>query len=153
MFQQNILGVDLGINKIGYAIAAIDTIYANPLTVQSLPSKSNLNTTTGLEQVRDKIIELIDSWNIVKIVFGLPVSASTGVVTTKSDEFQQIVLKIVSALMAAEINLEIDYYPEIYSTKVSNQGLSHKQKQKFGDAYAAADILKSYLEFKTGGWY
>lgn len=135
-----ILGIDYGPSKLGLAISDANEQYLDILDPVVY---------SGQEDLVKILINIFEQWHYEKIVVGIPYSPS-GKVSEKGEKvkktFENLVNRINNKLNDAE--LELDFYPEDFSTKHSNQGLSRKHKQKYGDSHAAKYILQKYIEWQ-----
>lgn len=136
-----IIGIDYGEGKIGLAVADYDSQVATPLTVfnqKDFPSQ---------QELIEHIAKDVQKWKAAKLVLGLPLD-QYGQETEVCKNIRSFAEKLKNYLDTKDHPVELDYYPEYYSTQFSTQGLSRKQKQTLGDAYAASYILAKYLEWQ-----
>lgn len=125
------LGLDYGEANVGIAILDLESGVVTPLKVLSNNSL-----------FESELTKLVQQWEPKKIIAGLPLLPD-GTKSPKCLLIERFVRKL-----ARKFDLDSDFYPEYFSTKASNQGLSRKQKQVLGDAYAAAHILQKYWEWQ-----
>jgi len=130
------LAIDYGAKNIGIAIADKSGIAVKPLGVVN-----NNNSDYTFAQIDNYIGE----WHSDHVITGLPLNAE-GEETVNCKIIRKFINKLV---LKSTYKFKIDFYPEYFSTSFSTQGLSRKNKQAMGDAYAAAYILKKYLEWQS----
>lgn len=132
-----ILSIDYGEVRVGLAMSDITNTIATGLdTLVINKNKSKLI---------DKVKELIDEYNIEKIVIGYPKNMN-GTLSKKTEEVD----KIVEKLKALEI--DIVKWDERLTTvsaymTMRNLGIKQTQKNKYADKLAATSILQDYLEY------
>ena len=125
-----IMALDVGEKNIGIAIS-------DKMNILSIPHSIEKNDDKFIE----KIARLIAQKDIEKIIIGIPynLKGETGYQAEKTIDFTQ--------KLKEEIKIEIDYFDERFSTKISKDNLL-KSKKSTGspvDKYAAAIILENYL--------
>jgi putative transcription antitermination factor YqgF len=127
------LGIDYGKSKFGTAFSEGE-----------LATSGEVVHITGLQDALTKIIRIIDAENIEKVVIGMP----------ESGEASSITEKFVAALKQSKAGqkIEIIITEETLSTLHSRQFMIKmgfpKKKRSQEDAFAAAEILQSYLDEK-----
>lgn len=132
-----ILSIDYGEVRVGLAMSDITNTIATGLdTLVINKDKSKLI---------DKVKELINQYNIEKIVIGYPKNMN-GTLSKKTEEVD----KIVEKLEALEI--EVVKWDERLTTvsaymTMRDLGIKQKQKNKYADKLAATSILQDYLEY------
>ncbi len=136
MEEKRILAIDFGSKRIGIAITDPMNIFAYPLT--TLSNDSN---------IFKNIKGLIEQYNVVKVLIGLPLKESgEDSVTSKS------VYKFKDQF-AKQIQIEIEYVDERFSSSIAKErvleSVSSKKKRRdkgLIDKNAAAVILEDYLK-------
>ncbi len=151
------LGIDYGGHKLGLATVTADSGIASPVSV--------LRYTKNIEEVLLQLAQVITEWAPSTLVFGLPLQEDGSEGKTckvirrfaqqlkvyYKDYLKQLAVQGPRELIGLSVRPklpELAFYPEYFSTRFSNQGLSRKQKQEMGDAYAAAHILEKYVEWE-----
>lgn len=123
-----ILSIDYGQRKIGIAFA--DTIIAEPYCVLKYQSE---------DIVIEKILEIIKSLNIEKVIVGV----SEGISAENSKAFGKKLL--------AKKNIDLEFVDETLTTKEAQDysieaGIRRSKRRQLEDAYAATIMLQWYLE-------
>ncbi|MBF0274901.1 MAG: Holliday junction resolvase RuvX [Nitrospinae bacterium] len=136
------LGVDFGLKRVGLALSDYQETFAVPLTIHQYRSK---------EYLIDYLHNLIDSRNIKKLIFGLPLN-SDGTEGKKAKE----TIRYVDDL-SHYISEPIVLWDERYSTQEAETRLSQivqtkKKMKKHLDSIAAQIILQSYLDHHSNGF-
>ncbi len=141
MIGKRVLALDVGNKRIGVA-------YSDPLGISANPLPYIPND----EKVFEKIKDLIDEYNIGKVVIGLPL-------TLKGEEGEQakITREFAENLKEHIPDIDIEFVDERFTTSLAEQHLREttkksKRKKKL-DSVAAVYILKTYLDqqqFKNG---
>lgn len=131
-----ILGLDLGDKRIGVAISDPNGIFAIPLTVI---------LRNGDEEVTKTIIDLIQCYDVERIVIGLPRSLR-GNVGKQAEKVQAFITQF-----SRQTEVSIETWDEWLSTVASERllmeaGTKSKQRKAQRDAVAAAFILQGYLD-------
>ena len=126
-----ILGLDIGDKRIGVAVSDELEIISTPLEVIKNDDK-----------VAEKIREIINKYKIKKVVVGIPytLKGSVGFQAGKTFEFVDRILK--------NMNVEIDYVDERYTTKIPSMLFEKYSKKKLIDRFSASIILEDYLKRK-----
>ena len=125
------LGLDWGAAKIGIALGSDETKIASPILILSYHN---------LDEIKNKLVELIESESIEKIVIGKPVSLSG------QENFSAKFNDFVAMVEALKITVELE--DERLSTKYAASLKKEFQGyNKVGDDdIAAAAILQSYFD-------
>ena len=128
-----ILGLDIGDKRIGIAVSDELEIISTPLEVIE-----------NDEKVGEKIREIINKHNIKKVVVGIPytLKGSVGDQARKTIGFVESTIK--------NMNVEVDYIDERYTTKIPLKLLAKHSKKKMLDKFSAGIILEDYLRRKKG---
>src|SRR3990170_5569972 len=123
-----ILGLDIGDKRIGIAVSDELEIISTPLEV-----------IRNDEKVDEKIREIINKYNIKKIVVGMPFTLKglVGAQAKKTVDFVENTVK--------NMNVEVDYIDERYTTKIPSKLLGKYSKNKMIDKFSASIILGDYL--------
>src|SRR4030042_2443440 len=131
-----ILGLEVGDHRIGVAISDPEEILARPLTTIIRENEQN---------AIDAIIQLVDQYDVKRIVVGLPYSldGSVGKQATKVMDFVNRLSKGTDA--------KIETWDERLSTVAAERLLREADNKKADnrakrDAAAAAFILQGYLD-------
>ncbi|MHB1345947.1 MAG: Holliday junction resolvase RuvX [Candidatus Humimicrobiaceae bacterium] len=124
------MALDVGEKNIGIAIS-------DKMNILAIPHSIEKNDDNFIE----KIARLITEKDIEKIIIGIPynLKGEKGYQAEKTIDFTQ--------KLKEKIKIEIDYFDERFSTKISKDNLL-KSKKSAGfpiDKYAAAIILENYL--------
>ncbi|MDC1068134.1 Holliday junction resolvase RuvX [Candidatus Kapabacteria bacterium] len=132
-----ILGIDYGLKRIGLSLSDLLQITASPF-------KTIFNTDTKVEEITD----IINSQNVQYIVIGKPDQ------TKSNTEFMDS-LNIFAEDLSKISSLNYEYWDESYSSKKAfNKMIESGKKKKFRrkktnlDAFAAAEILTDYLNYR-----
>lgn len=130
-----ILGIDLGIKRIGLAISDELLVTAQGLEVYEIKNKKSFFS---------YLKNLIKKYNINKIVVGLPLN-KTGEITKSS-----WVLGFITTLIK-KINLPVETWDERFTSLEAEKVLlqadtSRKKRKEIIDKVSAQLILQSYLE-------
>ena len=135
-----VLGLDLGIKTLGVAISDKTNSIATPLKVIRFNEEEYAQLLVPLK-------ELIEEYNITKIVLGLPknMDNSLGFAAQRSIDFKQ--------LIEDNIDIEVVLVDERLSTKEAegilfNTGNNGKKRKKIIDGVAATIILETFLNKK-----
>ncbi len=141
MTGKRVLALDVGNKRIGVA-------YSDPLGISANPLPFIENN----EKVFEKIKNLIDEYDIGKVVIGLPL-------TLKGEEGEQAKITRAFAEKLKEYipDIQIEFIDERFTTSLAEQHLREttkksKRKKKV-DSLAAVYILKTYLDqqqFRNG---
>lgn len=134
-----ILGIDYGKVRIGIALSDVLGLTAQPLDVIERRS---------LEDDISKIKDLVDTYNVIKIVIGLPINMDG----SKGDSYNEVVL--FAEKIKERISIPIDFYDERLTTVRSERFLteeadiSREKRKGLRDKIAAAIMLQDYLDAK-----
>ena len=123
-----ILGLDIGDKRIGVAVSDELEIISTPLEV-----------IRNDEKVDEKIREIINKYNIKKIVVGMPFTLK-GLVGAQAKKTVNFVENTVK-----NMNVEVDYIDERYTTKIPSKLFGKYSKNKMIDKFSASIILGDYL--------
>jgi putative holliday junction resolvase len=126
-----ILGLDIGDKRIGVAVS-------DEMEILSMP----LEVIENDEKIEEELKEVINKYNIKKIVVGIPytLKGEVGSQAKKVIDFIENVL--------VKMGIEIDYIDERYTTKIPLRNLNKykkNNKNKQIDKYSACIILEDYL--------
>ncbi len=126
-----ILGLDIGDKRIGIAVSDELEIISTPLEVIENDDK-----------VAEKIREIINKYKIKKVVVGIPytLKGSAGYQARKTIDFVDNTIK--------NMNVEVDYIDERYTTKILMKLFEKYSKKKLIDSFSASIILEDYLKRK-----
>ncbi len=137
------LGLDLGTRTLGISISDTTKTIAN--TLKTIRFNEN-----DYDSVIPELKEIIDEYEISKIVLGLPknMNNTLGDRCTTTIEFKQKLLDT--------FNIEVVLQDERLSTKEATTymlkaDLSRKKRKKKIDSLAANIILQTYLDREKGG--
>jgi putative Holliday junction resolvase len=125
-----ILGVDYGLKKLGFALGDSQTRLAEPLTVFRSDNE---------DQAIKKVIDLLKLTGASMVVVGL----SEGKVARSARLFGEKISK--------RAGVRVDYFDETLTTYEAKSlalksGIKRKKRTNMEDAFAAAIILQNYLE-------
>lgn len=131
-----VLGLDLGRRRIGVAVSDPGGVIALP--IEAIQHKT-LNRTV------ERIHELVDEYEVERIVIGLPVqmSGEEGIEAGRAREF--------GAKLEAALGVPVFFWDERLSTAAAERvlietGATRERRRRQIDAAAAAIILQSYLD-------
>ena len=134
-----VMGLDYGKSTVGVAISDSMGLTAQPIETITRKGEKKLRTTYA------RIRELIEEYQVEKIVVGLPLhmNGEKGDRAIKSEEF--------AAELEAKVGLSVELIDERMTTvsaeRVLDEGKVKKQDQKaYVDKLAASFILQAYLE-------
>ena len=134
-----VMGLDYGKSTVGVAISDSMGLTAQPIETITRKGEKKLRTTYA------RIRELIEEYQVEKIVVGLPLhmNGEKGDRAIKSEEF--------AAELEAKVGLSVELIDERMTTvsaeRVLDEGKVKKQDQKaYVDKLAASFILQTYLE-------
>ncbi len=137
MSFKRFLAIDFGEIRIGLAIGDSENLIASPLeTILNKSSEISCN----------KIIELVNEWEINQIIIGMP--------KIYADQEINKQIKNFGANLKKKCNLDVIFFDEDYSSNYAKSELSKQmqagRKKKVNkeeiDRIAAAIILQSYFE-------
>jgi len=123
-----ILGLDIGDKRIGTAISDTLEIISTPLEVIS-----------NDEKVNNKLKEIVEKYDIKKIVVGIPYTlrGEVGIQAKKVVDFVNGAIE--------NLNVEVDYIDERYTTKIPLKLSGKHPKKREIDKFSASIILSDYL--------
>ena len=132
----NILSIDYGDKRIGFAIGDSERKIPNPLQVIQNNSIPN---------IIDEIKKIVISYDEEKIVIGIPLNEDSSIGN------QSYKVKDFSLLIKKELNIDVVGVDERFSSvdaekMLLEQDLSRKKRKKVIDALAASIILQRYFE-------
>ena len=134
-----VMGLDYGKSTVGVAISDSMGLTAQPIETITRKGEKKLRTTYA------RIRELIEEYQVEKIVVGLPLhmNGEKGDRAIKSEEF--------ATELEAKVGLSVELIDERMTTvsaeRVLDEGKVKKQDQKaYVDKLAASFILQTYLE-------
>jgi len=136
-----VLGIDLGDRNIGLAVSDKLLITAQALDLYRVKSK---------DEDKKYFKELVEKYEIVKIVVGLPLRMD-GSIGTQAEK-----AKIFAHWLEKTLRLPVVFWDErlttIQALKIlSQQKIKIKRKKILKDQISATLILSSYLESKRRG--
>jgi len=131
-----ILGLDIGDRRIGVAISDPEETLASPLTVILRNSD---------EEVTKAIVELIERYQVARIIVGLPRHLS-GKLGKQAAKVQDFITKL-----SEQIKVPLETRDEWLSTVATGRllreaGIKNEQQKAKRDAGAAAFVLQGYLD-------
>ncbi|MEX0928890.1 MAG: Holliday junction resolvase RuvX [Balneolales bacterium] len=133
---KRILGVDVGLKKVGLAQSDVMAVIATPV-----------GTFTQAETI-DKIREAVDQETVEKVIVGWPVS-----LRGHEGESTRMVTNFITLLKKKIPDLEVITLDERFTSKAAQQtildsGAKKKKRRdkKLVDAVAAAILLQNYLD-------
>ena len=131
------LGIDLGSKTVGLAMS-------DPTNTIASSYKTIFFENEDYESTIKEIKDLVEEYNIKKIVLGLPKNMNNtlgerAIITTKYKK-----------LLEDNLNIEVDFYDERLTSVISNSllieaDMSRKKRKKKVDKIAAQIILQDYL--------
>lgn len=132
-----ILSIDYGEVRVGLAMSDITNTIATGLDTLVINKNKSI--------LIDKVKELIEEYNIEKIVIGYPKNMN-GTLSQKTEEVDKIVKKIEA------LGIEVVKWDERLTTvsaymTMRDLGIKQTQKNKYADKLAATSILQDYLEY------
>ena len=132
----NILSIDYGDKRIGFAIGDSERKIPNPLQVIQNNSIPN---------IIDEIKKIVISYDVEKIVIGIPLNEDSTIGN------QSYKVKDFSLIIKKELNIDVVGVDERFSSvdaekMLLEQDLSRKKRKKIIDALAASIILQRYFE-------
>ncbi|MGO3017911.1 MAG: Holliday junction resolvase RuvX [Anaerococcus sp.] len=139
--MNRIMGLDVGDKTIGVALS-------DPLFISAQPMETIKRTKTNKDI--ERIIEIIDQYEVSTIVVGLPKNMNNTIGPQS--------MKVMSFvdLMKKKIDKEIIYQDERMTTLQSERVLidmkvRRENRKKYIDKIAAAFILQTYLDRRSNG--
>ncbi len=132
----NILSIDYGEKRIGFAIGDSERKIPNPLQVIQ---------NNSIPFIIDEIKKIVISYNVEKIVIGIPLNEDSSI----GDQSYKV--KDFSLIIEKELNIDVIGVDERFSSVdaekiLLDQDLSRKKRKKVIDALAASIILQRYFE-------
>ena len=132
----NILSIDYGDKRIGFAIGDSERKIPNPLQVIQNNSIPN---------IIDEIKKIVISYDVEKIVIGIPLNEDSTIGN------QSYKVKDFSLIIKKELNIDVVGVDERFSSvdaekMLLEQDLSRNKRKKVIDALAASIILQRYFE-------
>ncbi len=139
MAKPRIIGVDLGLKRVGVAIADEDGILASPLCVLKFQ---------GYEKLAGSLVELAKERGGTSFVVGLPLNmdGSSGEAAKRARRFARS-LETVSGLPVALVDERLTTSQA--EKEMIALGKSRKNRRKVIDEAAATLILENYLRRKN----
>lgn len=143
------LGVDVGTVRIGVAVSDRDAMLASPV--------ETVKRTTGLKdrdsQDIDRLLEIIDTYDVVEVVVGLPRNLD-GSGSSSVKHAKDIAFRINRRLSKLGRPIPVRMADERLSTVIAHQALhmsgrKEKHSRSIVDQVAAVEILQSWLDGRT----
>jgi putative Holliday junction resolvase len=139
--ERRVLALDLGERRIGVALSDVYGSLANPLTT--------IAATPRPQAIRE-IIKLIDEYQVVELVIGLPLTLRGEIGP------QAQVVKSFAAEIAKAISIPVHFFDERLSSAAADQmmrelGIKPEKRKQHIDQIAASIILQDYLDSTQGG--
>ncbi|SDJ65020.1 putative holliday junction resolvase [Lachnospiraceae bacterium G41] len=139
MNNERLMGLDFGSKTVGVALSDPTGLIASPLEIIEREREDKLRKTYA------RIEELIEEYNVTKIVLGLPLNmdSSEGDRVRKTAEFKET--------LERRTGLEVISWDERLTTVeahdiMSEVGVKGVDRKKYVDKIAAAIILQSYMD-------
>lgn len=136
MNEERILAIDYGAKRIGLAVT-------DPLKMFAIP----FDTIPNDKYTFDKLKQIVDEKNVVKIILGNPVKENGGDSLISKD------IRKFKSELEKKINLTIELVDERYSSEIASkrilESVPSKKKRRdksLIDKNAAAVILEDYLK-------
>ncbi len=132
----NILSIDYGDKRIGFAIGDSERKIPNPLWfIQN----------NSIPYIIDEIKKIVIFYDVKKIVIGIPLNEDSSIGS------QSYKVKDFSLIIKKELNIDVVGVDERFSSVdaekiLLEQDLSRKKRKKVIDALAASIILQRYFE-------
>jgi putative Holliday junction resolvase len=131
-----VLGLDIGIARVGVAVSDPDRTLASPVAVLD-----------GRALVRDirPLARIVDDYEVAHLVVGLPL-------TLGGEEGPQAAeVRVVAERLATELGLPVEYHDERLSSAEAKRtmreaGLSERKQRGALDKVAAAIVLQGWLD-------
>ena len=132
----NILSIDYGDKRIGFAIGDSERKIPNPLQVIQ---------NNSIPYIIDEIKKIVIFYDVKKIVIGIPLNEDSSIGS------QSYKVKDFSLIIKKELNIDVVGVDERFSSvdaekMLLEQDLSRKKRKKVIDALAASIILQRYFE-------
>lgn len=135
-----IMGLDFGSKTVGVAIS--DPLLVTAQSIETITRKSE----NKLRQTMARIEELIEEYQVDKIVLGLPknMNGTEGERVEKTKEFQGMLFR--------RTGIPIELWDERLTTIAADQvliesGIRRECRKDYVDAVAASLILQGYLDY------
>jgi putative pre-16S rRNA nuclease len=143
MTKGKILAIDYGGAAIGLAVSDIDR--------QMAFGRGVLRKMT-LEQIFQKIMELVEDESIVLILIGLPLGKE-GEETKQTEKIRAFAEKMSNFLTENGLNIDIDYIDESFSTFEAGNilkelGVKGRDRKTTEDEMAAIILVHRYIDFR-----
>lgn len=131
------LGIDLGSKTVGLAMS-------DPTNTIASSYKTIFFENEDYESTIKEIKDIVEEYNIKKIVLGLPKNMNN----TLGE--RAIITTQYKKLLEDNLNIEVDFYDERLTSVISNSllieaDMSRKKRKKKVDKIAAQIILQDYL--------
>ncbi len=137
--MKRVMGLDYGSKTVGVAVNDLLGLTAQAIETINRSDENNLKGTIA------RLAELIESYEVEKIVLGLPVNMNTtlGERVVKTEKFKR--------RLEREFGLEVLFEDERLTTAgamrfMEDTAMSGKKKKQVVDKMAAAIILQSYMD-------
>jgi len=132
----NILSIDYGDKRIGFAIGDSERKIPNPLQVIQ---------NNSIPHIINEIKKIVISYDVEKIVIGIPLNEDSSIGN------QSYKVKDFSLIIKNELNIDVVGVDERFSSvdaekMLLEQDLSRNKRKKVIDALAASIILQRYFE-------
>ena len=132
----NILSIDYGDKRIGFAIGDSERKIPTPLQVIQ---------NNSIPHIINEIKKIVISYDVEKIVIGIPLNEDSSIGN------QSYKVKDFSLIIKNELNIDVVGVDERFSSvdaekMLLEQDLSRKKRKKVIDALAASIILQRYFE-------
>ncbi|MCM8822244.1 MAG: Holliday junction resolvase RuvX [Candidatus Omnitrophica bacterium] len=134
MEKTRVLGLDLGEKRIGVAVSDEFRTVARGLGTIDVNGKEH-----------DRIREIVNRYNVNKIVYGLPLK-NDGSLSHRSEKMLSIVTRLKSIIKAEFIPWDERMTTIEAENILLMADLSRKKRKKLRDKLAAQIILQSYLD-------
>lgn len=135
-----IMGLDFGAKTVGVAVS--DPLLVTAQSLETITRKSE----NKLRQTLARIEELIQEYQVDKIVLGLPknMNGTEGERVEKTKEFQEMLFR--------RTGLSVELWDERLTTVAADRimmetGIRREHRKEHVDAVAASFILQGYLDY------
>lgn len=135
-----IMGLDLGAKTVGVAVS--DPLLVTAQSLETITRKSE----NKLRQTLARIEELIQEYQVDKIVLGLPknMNGTEGERVEKTKEFQDMLFR--------RTGISVELWDERLTTIAADRimmesGIRREHRKEHVDAVAASFILQGYLDY------
>lgn len=136
-----VLAIDYGTKAIGIAISDELRLTVRPLTTLH-PRKQNRR------QIIEQIIQLIDEYEVSQIVVGLPIRMD-GAIGDAAQRVQSFVAELQNALSLSIVTQDERLTSREAEEIMRELGFDIRKRKEKSDEYAAAIILRDYLESQS----